>query len=838
MSKDAGLVARCVSVCKVPDLISKAELVSTVSTNLLTTGGNVLDAELVIEPGAEDAGFQRWILQLNSASAVKNVLSTFSKEDINVGTTTYTIEYQPSTKCELPEKWKHGRLQVLVSNIPQNALNEEYIQMTFESKQFGGIDVVNVEIDEANSQAIVEFCDPQVVESVLQKVPLKIAGAKVDVCAYVTKQVQTDIKEATKILVSNLPTTAGQEHIEMFFESRLFGGWAVANVELAENGESAIVEFEEPEAVKKVMNSLPISINGKTVIVDIYTSEPVTTSNLKTIEVRGPEDVVCQSTLNLLETYFKSTKTSGGDRVVGSSYLSDKKVALITFETEEVARQVLKKGSHVINKFPISVQLHIPENKCLKQSYSQDNVEEDVPEPPLCTVKIKGFPKSKSRNSLQYYFESKRSGGGGEVTIYSDDEEKEVLYAKFETKEVAQSVIKKTHKVEACDLEVTLHKPPKPKPYYLDRVLIKGLNPKTTKDGLFNFIEAKTGSACIPSDAFYHAELEDVVLVTTEKLDYKKLENVCKQHKLESAMLQLSRVPVSNCVVVSNLKPDVTKDTVEYYFENKRKSGGGEVDKVVMQDDGKCFVYFNDYHVIKDVLSREHKLCNETVTVKQFQECLGSTEGEAGERKLNIPKPITISDLDSCKIRFLKQSAIIRDALENQVSRCYTKVQWPITENENTALVCTLTKDVKDCFKLAKDWGKISKESFESFMNSIVVQHCYVLQDIWETVMKSIQFPTPDQVAVLADKQKSVITVVGRKQEAENIFKLIEEKIKQISDEAEKQKQKITETITMKPIEMQMLQINKFPNLMAQEFPELKVQINTKNNEIIFDGLF
>jgi hypothetical protein len=78
-------------------------------------------------------------------------------------------------------------------------------------------------------------------------------------------------------------------------------------------------------------------------------------------------------------------------------------------------------------------------------------------------------------------------------------------------------------------------------------------------------------------------------------LDFKKLMRAFDRHKLEGASLKICPVPISNCIIVANLASDITKDTIEFYFQNKRKSGGGQVDRVVMNDDDTCFVYFADY---------------------------------------------------------------------------------------------------------------------------------------------------------------------------------------------------------------------------------------------------
>ena len=53
---------------------------------------------------------------------------------------------------------------------------------------------------------------------------------------------------------------------------------------------------------------------------------------------------------------------------------------------------------------------------------------------------------------------------------------------------------------------------------------------------------------------------------------------------------------MSNCVIISNLKPSTSTDTVQFYFENTKRSNGGEIEKVQMLDDGVSYlVFFQDY---------------------------------------------------------------------------------------------------------------------------------------------------------------------------------------------------------------------------------------------------
>jgi hypothetical protein len=58
---------------------------------------------------------------------------------------------------------------------------------------------------------------------------------------------ETPEENQTKIVVSNLPSTAHDEYLQMFFENKRFKGCDVYSVEMDEDGTFAIIEFETPE---------------------------------------------------------------------------------------------------------------------------------------------------------------------------------------------------------------------------------------------------------------------------------------------------------------------------------------------------------------------------------------------------------------------------------------------------------------------------------------------------------------------------------------------------------------------------------------------------------------
>ena len=79
-------------------------------------------------------------------------------------------------------------------------------------------------------------------------------------------------------------------------------------------------------------------------------------------------------------------------------------------------------------------------------------------------------------------------------------------------------------------------------------------------------------------------------------LDFVALfDKVNKDRKgLEGKHVRLERVPICSCVEVKGLKKETSEDTVELYFENRRKSGGNLVSRVERKEKDEVLVFFED----------------------------------------------------------------------------------------------------------------------------------------------------------------------------------------------------------------------------------------------------
>ncbi|XP_060564917.1 uncharacterized protein LOC132724121 [Ruditapes philippinarum] len=518
-------------------------------------------------PGDDES---KVILEFDDSEGAKIVLQKqpLCIDGHDVGVSLYTDE--PEKQCTIQ-----------VQGLPNIDKNIDALRMYFKNtNRSGGGTIVDCDCNIERNIAFITFETEEVAHSVVNRPNHELKGTMLEVTlCNLTEALQTnhvnENESTRKILIKQLPESVDKEFLELFFED--FGDshdMLVENVEIGVNKSTAIVEFHDEAAVDFVMKQTPLKMKENIVIIERYREEE---KDLSSIEVHGITDM--ERNLEKVLLYFKNKRRSNGGNIVSHHVDAVKNIVSITFESGEVAERVVSRD-HSQQGYEV----------ILKTDQAND---EECPLQTIDTVKVRGVDKTVSLETLTYYFESKRhSGGGPIISIRRSDEDENVVFISFEDPKDASYVAGKQHTVQNCTVRVSLYQPP---PCYDDKILIKGLN--STKDALFLFLEAAANVQPVRID--WHEEDESTVLVTLkEKTNFEKLEKACNERRLEGAWLKVSKVQVSQCILVSNLAPTITKDTLQYYFENKRKSGGGDVEKIVMNEDDDertCMIFFEDY---------------------------------------------------------------------------------------------------------------------------------------------------------------------------------------------------------------------------------------------------
>ncbi|CAC5404071.1 unnamed protein product [Mytilus coruscus] len=190
---------------------------------------------------------------------------------------------------------------------------------------------------------------------------------------------------------------------------------------------------------------------------------------------------------------------------------------------------------------------------------------------------------------------------------------------------VVESTLNKTHKLDGKFLDVRQHLESKVLKCVttFDKMLITGLNKSSTKDSLKNFLEAKLGNTVLIKEILLG--VEGAALVT----HYEQIRNACSDSTLDGHNISITHVPVSDCVIVSGFNEYTIVDTLQLYFDNKKRCGAEGVKDVKMDRTlGKS---------AEEVCRRAHVVDGQTLCVlmhyEGFQQRCKSRCTETSKRK-------------------------------------------------------------------------------------------------------------------------------------------------------------------------------------------------------------
>ncbi|XP_038071235.1 uncharacterized protein LOC119740106 [Patiria miniata] len=236
-----------------------------------------------------------------------------------------------------------------------------------------------------------------------------------------------------------------------------------------------------------------------------------------------------------------------------------------------------------------------------RSSSESDEQEEDSPggkeeeeEEEEQFVEVTGFKKSSSVEMIKMHFENPRRSGGGDIKTWEHDPKTGVIRMTFENPSLASKVIARQHKLGGTNLMVQLivKKKPRPRPVKKQCLFLSGIPDGCDSENVTMFIENRSGTGAFK---IQYGEVPGTALCTSNE-------------------------------DISGISPRIPVEMIELYFGYKKKSGGTGVREVQQgPTDTQAVVYFEDWKVVGDVLSKlgVHKICGIEVSVQEYHECLG-----------------------------------------------------------------------------------------------------------------------------------------------------------------------------------------------------------------------
>ncbi|XP_077991160.1 protein mono-ADP-ribosyltransferase PARP14-like isoform X2 [Glandiceps talaboti] len=737
----------------------------------------------------------------------------------------------------------------------------ETLSMYFESKKKSKGGVVKGFGMKDNKTFIVTFEDTEVARSVLNYQSHVLNGACLTVTPYMAPMKAKQplppgpSEESPKydpftLEVTGFTPGTGLDTLELYFESKKKSKGGPVKKHKMKDDKTFVVTFENAEDVASVLSQKDHILNGTKLTVkpcklpvkhskQLPFSHDLPQYDPFSIEVTGFKPGTAVDTL---EMYFESKKRSNGG-AVKLCKMANEKTAIVTFEKVEAAENVLRQKKHVLNEASLTVkQFRYDVGK--KEQYMADEGKQSdsEEEESNCTIEVTGFKPDTSTDTLELYFESKKSGGG---PIVESKLNNGVFTVTFETRDVCERVLQKT-KLAVGGTTLSVREPAKKKrkpklPRDMTSFLLKGLADGTSRENLELYLENCTGIDNQTPELFFGEEPGTVMVKYSEEIqDFGKIFEKMSKKKLNKVMLTAEPVYLTNCIIVSNLPKHVSEDTVQLYFESTKRSGGGEVQDVEIDMERKAaFVFFKDYTVVDAVLKRKHLINKTEVEVQPYMECLGHVVSRE-EPTARIPDPFTFSVIPNV-MHFIESKQNLKGTLDQIAMTAYAKLKWPCEgkEDDTILVIPNIPQEMENQYQVVRYWSKTVKEALDGYLGNFITGEVPVAEGIWLQVISQKSGWVTEDVDVLEDdlSSPSVIQVTGRIENVNIVQAKLQSLIKDIKDDMQKAKLMIKESTHMDKFKIKQLLMIKFSRTVEDKFKDFDMKIIPKSSQVIFEGL-
>ncbi|XP_072026036.1 protein mono-ADP-ribosyltransferase PARP14-like [Amphiura filiformis] len=618
----------------------------------------------------------------------------------------------------------------------------------------------------------------------------------------------------------------------MYFESpRKSGGGEIEEFEMSPSGLNAIIKFKEALVTERVLErshklqgcSLRVEEHKR---VDTYGAQATTQEHFQAqspvIEVSGFDSSMSEDMLTL---YFENERKSGGGEIKSVKFNRTHTTATITFAEMSVTDRVLKKS----HSFAGQTMTVAEKKEETRESFSSS----DEQDSPVRVLEVSGYKSSTSEDMLLMYFENKRRSGGGDIDDIEMDQRKTRATITFAEQTVIDRVVKKSHKLDGVQLTVIEKQAQPPRPIDNHRILLKGIPEDVTQETLMLYIENRTDIDDQPQ--IVYGEQPGTIMLCYEQ-EIQDIDSVIKQfdkRKLKKSKVSAEQVKATDGVLVQDLKADTSRDMIELYFENHRKSGGGPVSDVEMnEDENTAFVTFEDWKIVNRVTSRTHNLSGQRLTVTAHYECLGTVVSTEGPVPV-VPKPMQhpVSQ-ELMKHITEKQTSLFAD----EMKKYNAEVSWPCNGDRSKALIKPLPSGSDDR-SVWKQWKPNVTSQFALFLERFKEDSIIVPKNIWADLSDLLPELELGNVDVDEIGNKSTLRVIGMTLDVSKAKEIIDKNIEELKAKADREANTIEKTHKLAPLKMKIFMMFAIKDELGQQFRDVHIITKDDKNEIVFKGV-
>uniref|UniRef100_W5M0F0 Poly [ADP-ribose] polymerase n=1 Tax=Lepisosteus oculatus TaxID=7918 RepID=W5M0F0_LEPOC len=449
-----------------------------------------------------------------------------------------------------------------------------------------------------------------------------------------------------------------------------------------------------------------------------------------------PDDFGCVR--SKLDLYFKNKRKSGGEVLEIRHHPEDRRAAVLVYLEEEVKNKVLERGTHRVDlKTWGTVELRVKPLPETEQVY--------------CTI-------HKHITEVKHDHDSKH-------------------------KDLEKVLARKEHAVSHTTVRAELYDE-EAEERRLDprRFVLRGFG-ETCPAG---FVSVYLNS-CSKSAAHSWELLPDGIAVTFHGgLDVKSFLKKCFTKHLQGNAITVTRLEVTDSVLVRGQMSAITEDTLQLYFSNPKRSKGGKIKSLRWCTKGESIIIA--FEVAQDaqrVSEQPHVLCGVKMTAHLYYSSLGQALTGQTPPLPNLPSKITIP-MDRQLLDYITSRAKCTEEFEKALGEVYAKVHFEGSPQPDRVVVeITAESNSLLLHRLAPSWERNARQTVHSLLDKYRIIQLKTETAVWEKIKtKCLSCISPD-LNVHFESTTSSVVVLGLQEEVQSLQRKVELLMKEAGAELE-----------------------------------------------------
>ncbi|XP_038046790.1 protein mono-ADP-ribosyltransferase PARP14-like [Patiria miniata] len=756
------------------------------------------------------------------------------------GTAVRTTATSEETSVPVEEEEKQGDkgeekegVQLVEVTGFKSTTSEDMLQMYFESpRRSKGGEIETWEMDAKTRTIRIKYSDPSVARAVAEKThKLEDLNLKVRLVLEAEEEEKQDDhgeeeEGAQLVEVTGFKSTTPEDMLQMYFESpRRSKGGEIETWEMNAKTRTIRIKYSDPSVARAVAEkthkleglNLKVRLILEAEEEEKQDDQAEEDEGVHLVEVTGLKSTTSEEMLRL---YFENPRKSKGGKIVTWEMDTRTKTIRIKYSDPSVARAVTEK-THKLKGVNLKVRLILDteEEKQDDQSGEEEGVQ---------LVEVTGFKPTTSEEMLQMYFESRKSKGG-EIETWEMDAKTGAIRIEYSDPSVARAVTGKTHKLEGVNLTVSLivKRKPRPRPVKKRCLFLRGIPDGCNAEHVELYIENCSG---MDEPIVQYGENPGTALCTFKQdiPDLQKVIRKIRSKKLQKAQVTAEVMHESDCILVQGLTNKTSLELIELYFDNKKKSGGGGVREVLPGSaEDQAIVFFEDWRVVADVLSKKgpHKVGSIEVSVEEYHDCLGRLS-ELDVPSPHTPKPISMQvPQDIMEFIFGAKGKHTKKKLVEELKKVRALLRWPDGDKKTAARLEPLEEDGQPQSSWL-NWSQFCNEVLTGFLNRCKSNAVNVPSPLWKEASAKLAKINATQICSVLDDQTHSVQLVGEQQDVDAVAADILVVIKELQAKAASDAQQTKEEIAMPPDKLKLFTQCGIRRKMEKMFPDLKITIS------------